>query len=408
MKQIFNSYKYRIYPNKEQQEYLHQNFGAVRFLWNQLVANFNSYSKDGPNNIVNEKTLKDNPEFSWLNLCISYALQQKRNDFEESKKQFFSKTRKSKLGRMKFKKKGVSHDSFRIPGQKLNYNKCIDFDTNRIKLPKMKPIKIVIDRKFNGTVRSATVSRNKANQYFVSILVEQDYISQPSITGRSVGIDLGLKDFAILSDGTKISNPKYFRENQSKLKAAQKHLSRKTKGSNRYNKQRIKVARIHNKISNQRKYFLHNVSRHIVDNYGTIITESLQVKNMVKNRKLSKSISDASFGMFVDMLAYKSDREGRIFHKIDTFYPSSKTCSCCGTKKQSLSLSDRIYKCDSCGHEQDRDLNASINILNKGLCDLYNFSSDELSDYRRGDEIRPQVAMPRAQSMKRLFQSSID
>lgn len=165
------------------------------------------------------------------------------------------------------------------------------------------------------------------------------------------------------------------------------------------------MARFHEKISNQRKYFLHNVSKHIVDNYGTIITESLQVKNMVKNRRLAKSISDAGFGMFVDMLKYKSDREGRVFHRIDTFYPSSKTCSCCGVKKQSLSLSERIYKCDSCGHEHDRDLNASINILNKGLCDLYSFSSDELSDYRRGDEIRPQVVPPLAQSMKRLFQS---
>lgn len=261
--------------------------------------------------------------------CISYALQQKRMDWMEYKKQFFNKSRKSKLGRPSFKKRG-SNDSFRIPGQKCG-SKQIDLEAGKIKLPKMTQIKMVVDRKFTGTPKSVTVSKNKANQYFVSILVEEE-LELKQNTGRSIGIDLGLTHLCIMSNGMKIENPRWFRETQSKLKKAQRHLSRKTKGSNRYNRQRIKVAKIYQKISNQRNFVYHNLSTWLVSNYDTVCLENLAVKNMVKNKKLSKSISDASWSILVGMIAYKSNWYGKTFQKIDRFYPSSKTCSCCGTK----------------------------------------------------------------------------
>ena len=393
------SYKYRIYPNKTQSTYLNQVFGSVRFIWNQLVANFNSFSKEGPNRVISEKTLKDNPEFSWLNESISYALQQKRMDFEETKKQFFNKSRKVKLGRMQFKKKGISNDSFRIPGQALGFNKCIDFASNKIKIPKMTPMKVIIDRPFTGNLRSITISKNKCNQYFVSVLVEED-VELKQNTRRSIGIDLGLTHFVSLSNGMKAENPRWFRENQSKLKKAQRHLSRKMLGGKRREKQKLKVAKIHLKIANQRKWFHHNLSSWLISQFDHIFTEDLNIEGMKKSN-LAKSISDAGWASFISMLSYKSNWYGRSFHKIDRFYPSSKTCSC-GNKVDLLPLSIREWTCPSCGEIHDRDVNAAKNILSRGLLDLYPLTSDELADYRHREEIRPKAEMPRASSMKCL------
>lgn len=391
-------YKYRLYQNKEQQSFLNQNFGAVRFVWNKLVANFNSYSTQGPNQPMSEKILKDMQEYSWLNDVISYALQQKRIDFIETKNQYFSKNRKIKIKKIKFKSKG-NYDSFRIPATKLPKN-SISLDKGSIKLPKMSLMKMIVDKKFTGTPRNVTISRNPSGQYFVSILVEE-LIELKQNTNRVVGIDLGLKDLVITSNGTKFTNPKWFRENQSKLKVAQKHLSRKVKGSNRYNKQRVKVAKIYQKISNQRNWYLHNISSWLVSNYDIIVTENLKVSNMVKNKKLSKSISDASWSKLVEQLKYKSTWYGKTFYKIDTYYPSSKTCSCCGHVADILPLNIRNWVCSECNTNHDRDLNASINILNKGLDDLYQLKSDELTDYKCREEISPLV-LPKAHLMKRL------
>ena len=395
------AYKYRIYPTQTQVNYLNQVIGSVRFVWNQLVANFNSWSHEGPNRILNEKILKDIPEFSWLNESISYALQQKRIDFDETKKQFFNKCRKKKLGRMKFKSKGISRDSFRIPGQALNFNKCVDFEQSRIKLPKLTPIKIIIDRKFNGLLRSITVSKNSCNQYFVSVLIEE-VIELKSNTGRSIGIDLGLIDLATLSNGMKIKNPKWFRESQTKLKKAQQHLSRKVKGSNRRTKARLKVTQIHNKISQQRSFLHHNLSTWLVENHDHILLENLNVAGMKK--MFGKSISDAGFSSLVNMIKYKCLWYGKTFHQVDRFFPSSKLCSICGHKmnKEDMTLDVRDWKCPSCHAHHDRDLNAATNILHRGLKDLYNFSSDELADYRRGEAVRPEVSLPKASSVKRL------
>jgi putative transposase len=227
-------------------------------------------------------------------------------------------------------------------------------------------IKMVVDRKFTGEARSITVSKNKCGQYFVSILVKEDIDVKP-ITGKTVGIDLGLIDLATLSDGTKINNPKYFRETQSELKKAQQHLSRKKKDGNRYNKQRMKVARIHLKVSNQRKHLHHNLSNMLVNNYDLIVVEDLAVSNMVKNRKLAKSILDASWSSLVDMINYKCEWYGKTILKIDRFFASSKLCSNCGHKNNGLKLSIRDWICPDCGTNHDRDINAAKNILAKGL-----------------------------------------
>ena len=321
-------------------------------------------------------------------------------DFDETKKQFFNKKRKLKLGRMKFKKKGVSKDSFRLPGQSLGFNTCIDFENSRIKIPKIGKLKTVIDRKFYGNLKSVTISKNKTNQYYASILVEEDVYWKQD-TGKSVGIDLGLNYLLTLSDGTKIDNPRWFRENQTKLKRAQQHLSRKTKGSNRYKHQKLKVAKLHQKTSNQRMWFLHDISSKLVNEYDHILMEDLNVAGMVKNHCLAKSISDVSFSKFVTMLSYKCSWYGRTFHKIDRFYPSSKTCSSCGYKVDKMPLDIREWICPECGVVHDRDINAAKNIENKGLMDLYNLESDELADYRRGEAVRPGDCSVQASSLKR-------
>ena len=379
------AYKYRLYPTKQQTDYLNRVFGSVRFVWNQLVANFNSWSSEGPNRPMNEKILKDTPEYIWLSDSISYALQQKRMDFDETKKQHFNKKRKTKLGRMKFKKKGIARDSFRIPVASMGGQKAIDLDNNRIKLPKMTAMKMVVDRTFTGIAKSVTISRNSVDQFFVSVLVEEDVKVKTGV-GRSIGIDLGLNHLATLSNGVKVENPRWFRETQAELKRAQQHLSRKQKGSNRYERQRREVAKIHLKIKNQRNWATHNLTTAIINTYDTIIVEDLNVSGMKK--LFGKSISDAAFGEIIRQLEYKAIWYGRTFHKIDRWYPSSKTCNCCGYKMGDMDLSVREWDCHSCGSHHDRDLNAAKNILDEGLRDLYSFTSDELADYRRGEEVR--------------------
>ena len=382
---VLRAYKYRLYPTKQQSAYLNRVFGSVRFVWNQLVANFNSWVSDGPNRPMNEKSLKDTPEYSWLAKTISYALQQKRMDFDEAKSQYFNKGRKKKPGRMKFKKKGIARDSFRIPVASMGGQKSIDLDNGRIKLPKMTSMKLIVDRKFMGTAKSVTVSKNKIGQFFVSVLVEEDVKVKTSV-GRSIGIDLGLSCLATLSNGVQVKNPRLFRKSQAKLKRAQQHLSRKKKGSNPHEKQRRKVARVHLKVANQRSWAIHNLTTAIINTFDTIIVEDLNVAGMKK--LFGKSISDAAFGEILRQLEYKSSWYGRVFHKIDRWYPSSKTCNCCGHKMDTMTLDIREWTCPNCNTHHDRDLNAAKNILDQGLRDLYGFTSDELADYKRGEEVR--------------------
>jgi putative transposase len=351
-------------------------------VWNKLIEHFNK--NDG--SIVNEKILKDQEEFNFLKEVSASTLQQKHKDFIEFKKQYFNKKRKTKLGRPQFKKKS-NRQSFRLPNQKFRLNQ----EKSLVRLEKIGFVKIVLDRTISedADFRSITVSKTPTGKYFVSILVKEELNPIPS-SGKVVGIDLGLKELMTLSNGQVINNPKWFRENQSKLAKHQKHLSRKTKGSNRYNRQRIKVAKVHEDVANSRNYFLHNISTELVKTFDLIVVEDLNVSGMIRNRKLAKSISDASWSTFVSMLEYKCNWYGKTLIKIDRFYPSSKTCSNCGHKENQMPLKIREWTCPSCGSKHDRDLNASINILKKGWSDLsgQELTSAEYVDYGRGVELR--------------------
>lgn len=363
---MIKSFKYRIYPNKSQEVLLSKTFGCVRVIWNANVESFNSYDKDNnpkPKLISKSDLIDDKP---WLNEVSAAAIQQKIRDFKETASQFFSKTRKKKINRPIFKKKSGSQ-SYRLPNQKFLINE------NKIRLEKIGWVKMSVDRIIpdNSKILSCTISKNCCNQYFVSVSVDIVICYKPK-TGKSVGVDLGLKYFATLSDNIVIDNIKFFREKQSEIAKIQKHLSRKRKNSSRYRKNKLRIARLYNKIANKRNYFLHDVTNCLIDNYDIICIEDLNVFGMLSNHKLAKAISDTSFSIFRSMLEYKCKWYGKELVVIDRFFPSSKTCSKCGWKKENLTLSDRIFKCENCGIEIDRDLNAAINIKRMGVGILYN------------------------------------
>lgn len=385
------AFKFRLDPTPDQEVLLNKTCGCCRFVWNKMVDQFNNYDPKNPTTKVTSKTLKDSPEFPWLNEISSAALQGTQRNFEETKKQFFNKNRKKRLGRPKFKKKGHK-ESYRLPNQKFSY----DQTNQKIRLEKIGYISVIADRDLSGgEFRSVTISKTPSGKWFVSILSRINIDPKP-LTGQVVGIDLGLKDLYILSDGQVVENPKWFHENQVELKKAQQRLSSKTKRSNRYNKQRIKVAKIHEKIRNKRNYFLHVISSALVSNYDLICLEDLNVSGMVKNHNLAKAIQNASWSSFVTMLTYKCDWYGKTLVKVDRFYPSSKTCSSCGFKVDQLGLEIREWTCPSCGVRHHRDHNAAKNILKEGyriltgheFVDFPKSTSAEYVEYRRGEDIR--------------------
>jgi putative transposase len=376
---MLKSFKYKIKPNEEQIVLLNKHFGSVRFIYNHYLnerkveyetnkQKLNYY--DNANSLTKLKKLE---EFKWLKEISSQSLQYSIKCLEGSYNGFFK-------GRTKFPRFKSKHDknSFCVP----QYVKVVD---GKLIIPKFKdPIRMIQDRKFKGDIRQCTLSKTTTGEYFVSILVETDHKKLPE-TGKSVGIDLGIKDFVITSDGFKYKNNRYTKKYEKKLKEHQQHLSRKTKGSNRYNKQKLKVATIHKKITNSRLDNLHKTSTELVKKYDTIFLEDLNIKGMIKNHKLSKHIADASWGRFLILLEYKSLWNDKQIVKIGRFFPSSKTCNCCGYINQNLKLDMREWTCPSCNTKLDRDLNASKNILKEGIKNI----SSGTDDYRRGDEIRP-------------------
>jgi putative transposase len=348
------AYKFRIYPNNTQKVLLAKTFGCCRYAWNSWVDNF----KKTEDQVF--KTPKDfKSELEWMKEVSSSAIQQKERDFQEFKNQFFNKARKKKLGRPQFKSKR-NKQSYRLPNQKFSIN------DNKIRLEKIGFVKMVADRDIPENVKfvNATISRDTCNDYYVSILVEEN-IKPKEKTSKEVGIDVGLKSFAVLSDGTVVDNPKHFRENQPELKRVQQHLSRKVRGSNRYRRNKMKVSKFHRKIARQRSYFLHNVTSSIVSNYDVIAVEDLNVSGMVKNHCLAKSIHDASWSEFFRQLSYKCEWYGKELRKADRFEPTSKTCSICGFYYKDLTLKIREWRCPCCNTKHDRDANASTNILKK-------------------------------------------
>lgn len=352
------AYKYHLYPNKTQQTLINKTFGCVRYFWNMQVAIFNSYNKEtNPKPIFKTSTELRN-EIEWMKEVSAAAIQQKEIDFKEYKKQLFNKSRKKKIGFPSFKKK-KHKQSFRLPNQKF---KIIG---NKIQLEKIGKVKMVIDRELPaGKLMSVTISKNASEQYFASILIETEINFKPK-TNKEIGIDLGIKTFSTQSDGIVINNPKFLSESQAKLQRLQKHLSRKQNGSNRRNRCRLKLARLHQKIVNQRDWFLHNYSTSLINDYDRIFIEDLNVAGMIKNHHLARSISDVSWGKFVLMLTYKAEWYGKDVVKVSRFFASSKTCSC-GTINNNLKLSDREWVCPICGAVNKRDELAANNILKEG------------------------------------------
>ena len=380
MKIIKYTYKFRLKPTKEQEILLNKHFGSVRWSYNYFLNQRKEEYLNNKKSITYTKQssfltqLKKQEDTKWLKETNSQTLQYSLKCLEMSYQNFFNK--RTQFPRFKSKK---SRNSFTVSQHVKN-------EGNKIHFPKFNEgIKMIMEREIKGKIKKATLSKTPTGKYFVSILTEKEYT--PSVkTGNSVGIDLGIKDFLVLSNGTKIKNHRFLKHYERELKLNQKHLSRKTKGSSRYDKQRIKVAKIHEKITNSRMDLIHKTTLNLVNQYDKIYLEDLNVKGMMTNHKLAKAIGDVSWGKFIDVLTYKAEwNEKEIIH-VDRFFPSSKTCSKCGYINQSLTLKDRTWTCKECGEVLDRDVNAAINIINEGC--RKNISGGT-SDYKRRVKIRP-------------------
>lgn len=378
MKQIYRTYKLRIYPNKEQQNILARYFGSVRFVYNHFLAERKQqyektqHSDDYYKQAKSLTELKKQEEYSWLKEINSQTLQHALRHLETAYVNFFRGT--AKFPNFKSKK---NKNSFSVP------QNC-SLSDGRIYIPKFKEgIKVKEHRKVKGAVKQMTISLTPTGKYYVSILTEEQYETIQK-TSKIVGVDLGLKDFVITSEGKKYKNHRYIKQYEKALTASQKHLSRKKNGSNSYENQRRKVAKIHEKISNCRLDMQHKVSIDLIRNYDIICLEDLNIKGMLKNHRLSKAISDASWGQFVSMFVYKAELNDKQVVKIDRWYPSSKTCHNCGWVNEGLKLSDRQWVCPHCGEIMDRDVNAAKNILSEGIRKL----SVGHTDYTDGDRVR--------------------
>ena len=363
---MLKGYKYRIYPNKNQEEQIQKTFGCCRFVYNQTLAyrkekyekDKESMNKTSCNNYVNQILKK---EYEWLKEVDKFALTNSIYNMDLAYQKFF----KEHAGYPKFKSKHNNYKSYKT--NFTNNNIEVSFDNNKIELPKLKRVKAKVHREFAGQIKSATISQVQSGKYFISILVETEHISMES-TVCMVGIDLGIKDLLITSDGEKKENPKHIKKYEDKLSKEQRKLSHKKKGSNNWNKQRIKVARIHEKIRNTRIDNLHKISHEIISENQVIVSEDLAVSNMVKNHNLAKSIQDCGWSELTRQISYKSEWNNRQYIKIGRFTKSSQPCHVCGyINPDTKDLSVREWTCPQCGTVHDRDVNAAINILNEGL-----------------------------------------
>ena len=381
---ILKAFKFRIEPNNTQKVLINKTLGSNRFLYNQMLSEKQTkYKSKDKSKLKTEKQYK--VEIERLKEVDSISLQQSRIDLKTSYDNFFRKLKSGELqkeivkllaqaktpkqkvkalnyGKPKFKSKHNPKKSYRT----VNVNNAIRVEEDKIRIPKLGFIKFKKSREVTGKIKSITVSKNILNRYYISVLCETEIQKLP-ITDTQIGIDLGLKEFCFTSNNDFVSNPRFLRKLEEKLKKAQRILSNRVKKSNNRFKQQKKVFKIHQRIANQRLDFLHKLSTKLIIENQVICLEDLSVKNMVKNHCLAKSISDVSWSKFVELLKYKADWYGRELVQIDKFFPSSKLCSCCGNIKKDLTLKDREYVCSHCGFIIDRDYNAALNILREGL-----------------------------------------
>ena len=380
MRKIHRTYKFRLYPTKEQTELLAKHFGCTRFVYNYFLnQRKEQYRLTGKsdNYFAQAKTLatlKKQEETAWLKEVNAQSLQFAVRCLDTAYTNFFKK--RAKFPNFKSKH---SKNTFTVP-------QAASIAGNRIFIPKFREgIKCRVHRNIVGEIGKVTISKTPSGKYFVSVLTEEEFTTPIEKSGKYVGIDLGIKNLLVTSEGETFENNRYTRKYEHKLATAQKHLSRKKKGSRGFENQRLKVARIYEKIANCRADYLHKCSISLVRRYDTICIEDLNVKGMVRNHRLAKSIADASWGYFISMLAYKAEWNDKTVIKIDRFFPSSQTCSACGyVNGQTKDLSVREWKCPACHAHHDRDVNAAINILRVGL----NNTSAGTVDYTGGEEVR--------------------
>jgi len=359
---MLKAYKFRLYPNKNQEKLINQILGSSRFVYNHCLSLKGEMYKNGKQKFSYSDMskhitdLKQCEEYEWLKASDSVALQQSLRDLDLAFQRFF--------------KKQAKYPKFHSKRKKNSYRtiKSVIVGSGKLRLPKLGLVRFSQSRAFNGIIKNATVSKTPSNKYFVSLLVEQEDCFGVS-QANEVGIDLGIKDFAICSDGTKYRyDEQKLKKLNKKLKKLQRKFARTQNKSQNHEKMRVKVARQYEKISNIKTDFLHKLSTKLVNENQVISIETLRIKNMLKNRKLSRSIHEMSWNKFVNMLEYKANWKVNCkVVKIDTFFASSQTCSNCGYKNPKVkNLSVREWKCPRCHTTHDRDINASINILNEG------------------------------------------
>lgn len=360
---MFKAFKYRLYPTASQEDKINQNIGCARFVYNQLLDDRIKVWKETKQ--FSNKTysvLKE--EFGFLKNADSRALKHAQANLDEAYEKF---KKEPATGYPKFKSKHKCRWSYTTD----NNMNAVRFDRDRLKLPKVGYVKVVEHRQHEGRILTATISKERSGEYYASVLCEVEQPESLPATGKIIGIDLGLHDLVVCSDGIRVEAPKHFHKSEHKLAKRQRVFSKTQKGSKGHEKARLKVARCHQKIKNQRNDFLQKLSTKLIKENQIICLEDLSVKGMERNRRLAKSVSDASFSRFVSMLEYKAEWYGQKIVKIGRFYPSTQICSGCGYRNESVNglkgLKFREWTCPECGEVHDRDFNASRNILKEGL-----------------------------------------